>query len=406
MCSAAGDKGRNRLMFSFILGIRYIGFRVSCQAFRFSSGADIRPRQPPSSGTANPDCALSSICFHCPGTGLSRRWMALDHQPRVTGNESLYLLSSLLPCCTHRKQDRLGGRSIGNGLKLRILPAERLRHLYFRSFQDADELQGVHDGLTLKVIVGDHERLAGPLRNFADARDPGPQLFSGVKIVVTLMSWDRRIVAEPRVVAPAVKPHVPDCRGRLSGGRKRSPDDGLVDVAETDAAGVQQFQRFGRLPGSVANFDDQGIVCESLENSGEIRHGLRGAMKRKRELQQDRAKSVGCSKHIEARANGPLIHRAYVRSCGPYVVREPLPQLRGKGETQIRRHAIDPLRCEVRAQRLVKRTVDLDSVKELREIGSLVESFGTARRINVPGPVGIRPACGADAEYTGRRGIG
>src|SRR5882762_1735480 len=34
MCSAAGDKGRNRLIFSFILGIRYIGFRVSCPALR------------------------------------------------------------------------------------------------------------------------------------------------------------------------------------------------------------------------------------------------------------------------------------------------------------------------------------------------------------------------------------
>src|SRR6266404_2410194 len=31
-CSAAGDNGRNRLMSSFILGFRYIGIRVSCQA--------------------------------------------------------------------------------------------------------------------------------------------------------------------------------------------------------------------------------------------------------------------------------------------------------------------------------------------------------------------------------------
>src|SRR2546421_4032030 len=96
--------------------------------------------------------------------------------------------------------------------------------IYTLSLHDAlpisDELQSVHDGLALKVIVGDHERLAGPLRNFADAHDPGRQLFSGVEIVVTLMSGDCRIVAEPRVVAAAVKPHVTDRRGRLSGGRK------------------------------------------------------------------------------------------------------------------------------------------------------------------------------------------
>src|SRR2546421_9322504 len=49
--------------------------------------------------------------------------------------------------------------------------------IYTLSLHDAlpisDELQSVHDGLALKVIVGDHERLAGPLRNFADAHDPG-----------------------------------------------------------------------------------------------------------------------------------------------------------------------------------------------------------------------------------------
>src|SRR5256885_10641146 len=34
------------------------------------------------------------------------------------------------------------------------------------------------DGLSLKVIVGDHKRLAGPFGDFADARDPGSQLRS------------------------------------------------------------------------------------------------------------------------------------------------------------------------------------------------------------------------------------
>src|SRR5882762_5413074 len=66
---------------------------------------------------------------------------------------------------SHRKQHRLGGRSIGNGLEFRVLPPERFRNLYFRSFQDADELQGIDDGLALKVIVGDHERsLSGQVR--------------------------------------------------------------------------------------------------------------------------------------------------------------------------------------------------------------------------------------------------
>src|SRR6266853_382941 len=121
------------------------------------------------------------------------------------------------------------------------------------------------------------------------------------------MRGDRRVVAKPRVVAPAVKPDVPDGRGSLRRGRKRTPDDGLVDVAETDAAVAQEIQRFSRIPRRVANFDDQWIVSEALENSGEIRHRLRSAMKRKRELQQNRAEPVRRPKHIEARANGALL---------------------------------------------------------------------------------------------------
>src|SRR6267142_3206363 len=85
-----------------------------------------------------------------------------------------YILTSLHPASSpEREQHRLPGRTIRNGLEFRVLPAQRLRHFYLRSLQDADELQGIDDGLALKVIVGDHKRLASPFRDFADARDPG-----------------------------------------------------------------------------------------------------------------------------------------------------------------------------------------------------------------------------------------
>ncbi len=86
-------------------------------------------------------------------------------------------------------------------------------------------------------------------------------------------------------------------------------------------------------------------------------------------------------------------------------MREPLPEFGGKNKARIRRHSIDPLRRVVRMQRLVKRSVDLDGVKEFREIARLVESFWAAQRINVPGPVRIRPASGAHPQDTGRRAI-
>src|SRR5712664_71739 len=254
------------------------------------------------------------------------------------------LLHHILASAPERKQHRLGRRSIGDGLQLRVLSAKRLRHLYFRSRQAVDELQRIDDGLALKVIVGDHERLASPLRDFADSRNPGRQLFGGVEIVVSFMRGNPCVVTEPRVVAPPVQPHVPDGRGSLSRRRKRSPDDGLVDVAETDAASVQQFQRFGRIPRSVPNFDHQGIISEAFQYGREIGNGLRSAMKRKRELQQDRAEPVRRAKHIEARANGALVRRGRAGCCGSDVVREPLPEFGGKNKARIRRHSIDPLR--------------------------------------------------------------
>src|SRR5260370_9575998 len=160
-------------------------------------------------------------------------------------------LTSLLPyfftSFSHRKQHRLSGRRIGNSLQLRVLPAKRLRPLYLRSRQAVDELQRIDDGLALKVIVGDHKRLSGPLRDFADSRNPRRQLFGGVEIVVTLVRGNPCVVAEPRVVAPPVKPHVPDGRGSLSGGAQRLPDDVLGGAAANGAAAVEEHVRFSRI---------------------------------------------------------------------------------------------------------------------------------------------------------------
>ena len=169
---------------------------------------------------------------------------------------------------------------------------------------------------------------------------------------------------------------------------------------------MQQIPRFRRIPRSVANFDDQRIVGEAPENRREIRHGLPSAMKRKRELQQNCPKLVGRAKHVKARANGALVCRAGARNCRSDVMRETLPQLGGENKPRIRRHAIDPLRRVVRTQRLVKRSVDLDGVKEFREIGRLVESLGSSRWIDVTGPIRIRPARRAYTHNACRRGIG
>src|SRR5260370_8509655 len=98
-------------------------------------------------------------------------------------------------------------------------------------------------------------------------------------------------------------------------------------------------------------------------------------MKREREWQQDRTELVRGAKHSEARAHGAFIRRGGRGCYGSAVVREALPELGGEDKARIRRHAIDPLRGVVWPQRLVKRGIDLDGVKEFREIRRLMESL-------------------------------
>src|SRR5260370_2673449 len=120
----------------------------------------------------------------------------------LTSSSLRYILASSF----WREQHGIGRRGIGNFLKLRILAAKRLGHLHFRRFQDADELQSVDHGFALKMIVGDDKSFAGPLRDFADARNPGRELFRRVKIVVAFMRGDGFVGREPGVIPPALHP--------------------------------------------------------------------------------------------------------------------------------------------------------------------------------------------------------
>src|SRR6266481_5090899 len=298
----------------------------------------------------------------------------------------------------------LGGWSIGNFVELRKLAAERLGHLDLRALQDADELQSVDHGFALKMIVGDDKCFAGPLRDFADARDPGRELFRGVKIVVALMRGDGFVVREPGVIPAAMQPHVAYSRRGLRGWAERSPDDRLINVAKTDAMIPQEFQRFGGIPRTVAHFDHQRIVYEAFYQGRKVANRFRCAMKRKRELQQDRAKFLCRAQNVEACANGAFILRGRAGRYGLNVVRKSLPEFGGENKSRIRRHAIEPLRRVLRAQRLVKRSIDLDGIKVFREISCLVESFGTSGGIDVTGPIGIRPARWSHANDVTRRG--
>jgi len=86
--------------------------------------------------------------------------------------------------------------------------AEIVGYFQFCSFQNAEELQGVDDGLALVMVVGDHEGAAGVFLDFLDPRDPGIEFVGRIEMVVTFVGGELWAVAEPGVVAAAVKAHI------------------------------------------------------------------------------------------------------------------------------------------------------------------------------------------------------
>ena len=142
--------------------------------------------------------------------------------------------------------------------------AKVVRRFQFCSLQNTEELQGVHDRLALVVVVGDDEGVASVLLDFLDARDPGVELLSRIKIVVTLVGGEFGIVAEPCIVASAVKSDVADGRGALRGWPDGIADNWLIDVAEACIVLAQEIERALCLPGRMAEFDDEGIIGEAF----------------------------------------------------------------------------------------------------------------------------------------------
>jgi hypothetical protein len=298
-----------------------------------------------------------------------------------------------------RKESGLGGRSGGEGVEFGVVLAERFGDFDFGAFEDVDELEGVYYRFALEMVVGDDESVASVFGDFVNAGDPRGELFGGVEIVVALVSGDGAVVGEPGVVAAAMKTDVTDGRSSLGRRSERAADDGLVDVAEAGAVFAKERERFGRVPGVVADFDDERVIAKAEENGGEIGGCFSGAMKRKRKLKKDGTEFPGGTENVEAGADG-----AFIGGGGAGVVGEFLPEFGGENEAGIGGDKIDPVGGKIGAQGLVEGSVDLNGVEEFCEIGGFVETFGAARRINVASPVRIRPAGGADAQSaSGRR---
>src|SRR5947208_8766753 len=78
-------------------------------------------------------------------------------------------------------------------------------------------------------------------------------------------------------------------------------------------------------------------------------------------------------------------------------MREALPELGGELEAWVVLDLSNPVLHELRLERLIERSVDLDGVEELCEVTRLVKAMGSVSRIHDAVPVRIRPAGRADA---------
>jgi hypothetical protein len=134
----------------------------------------------------------------------------------------------------------------------------------------------------------------------------------------------------------------------------------------------------------VAKLDDERVVGEARENGGEVDDGLWRFVERKRELQEDGAEFVCFAKDIESGAD-----IAFVFFRGRRIMGEFLPELRREDERGIGGDAFEPKGGVVWTQGLIEGSVDFDGVEKFGEICGFVEIFGTARGIDVAGPVAV-----------------
>ena len=87
-------------------------------------------------------------------------------------------------------------------------------------------------------------------------------------------------------------------------------------------------------------------------------------------------------------------------------MRELLPEFCGEKECGVGRDSLDPQGCVVWAHGLVEGRVDFDGVEKFGQEGGFVEIFWAGLRVDVSGPIGVRPPGRADAQARGRILVG
>ena len=149
----------------------------------------------------------------------------------------------------------------------------------------------------------------------------------------------------------------------------------------------QQFERVGNIPGRMPHLHNQRILRKSLQHLGKIRDRFRLAMKRKRELHQQRPQLVALRKTSNparaSRSSAAVASCSCVNFFHSFAVNK---------KSRVRRHPLDPLRGVIRLHRVIKRSIDLDGVKIFCQKRSRMKVFRPRLRINISRPIRISPS--------------
>src|SRR5438552_700439 len=238
-------------------------------------------------------------------------------------HSGLSLKTENLQLITPSKQPRLLRPLARNLFQSRIMFPQRLRHFHLFALQRRDQFQRVHHRFPFIMIVRNHINFPRRFFQLLHALGPRLQLFRRVQIVVSFVRRNRFIITKPSIVPPSVQPHINHRRSRLLRRAHRTPDQRLIDVAESRVVFRQQFKRLRHIPRRVSHFHHQRKIRESFKQLHQINHRVARPMKRERELQQHRAQFPSFAQRLESRA-----HQFFVLRGSSLIVRKSLHHFR------------------------------------------------------------------------------
>src|ERR1700690_1811349 len=226
------------------------------------------------------------------------------------------------------------------------------------------------------MIVRDHKRRIGFLRDSLDLFFPFLQFCWFVEIVITIVAVVAVDAAlKPMLVIAPVQPNISYSRCDVLGGTKRTPQQRLIDIAETDVVASEFGDRLRIIPALVPHLDHPRILDELPQQQFQIFAVQTRVLERNRKLNEQRAELAFRGQGIESLARQPFVliirtdagRRRRLHHSQWRVGKRPVQLCRKKKIGIDRRCLPRPEAPQLGTYVSIKRSVDFDDIKELRQ---------------------------------------